>query len=83
MNKKLKTYIWYIKPISSENEINTADLVNCDFYYFGICNVSANQSFFKAMMQAPGKYIIYLCSHVIKLFCVYYLSKSCWDQEYM
>lgn len=72
MNKKLKIHISCIKTISSDNQMNTVDLVNCDFYYFGICNVNANQSFFKVMMQAPEKYIIYLCSYEIYFVCVIY-----------
>lgn len=82
MNKKLKIHIWGIKPISSETQINTADLVNCDFYYSRMSNLNANQSFFEVSIHAPGKCIISLCFHVMKfMFCN--LSKSYQEQEHM
>lgn len=66
---------------SSEHQINTAGLVNYDFYYFEIPNVNANQSFFKVMMKALGKCIIYLCSHLTEFFVC--MSKSLWQFEYI
>lgn len=68
------------KKNSSEHQINIANLANYDFYYFEISKVNANQSFFKVMMKAWEKCIIYLSSHLMEfVLCV---SKSLWQHEY-
>lgn len=77
VNGKLKMHIWCIKKNSSEHQINIADLVNYDFYYFEISNVNANQSCFKVMMKALGKCIIHLCSHLVEfILCAFFVQMS-------